>query len=352
MVWGVDLIAQHIGRPTWGHMLIAFNRYTPLTWFVFDPLSLEYFTVVAREHSMNRAARTLHASQPTVFRRIQKLEKEVGTKLFERRTTGVALTRGGRALARYVDEMRRLADEARQVVRQVSSGAKKSVRVGFYLPAATVLVQLLRLLHTAHPEVELEPMEGTQAHVLEALRKAEIDLALPGYVKREFLLEFEGLRVPGPALNYVLPDSHHFARRKRLHLAELKDEKFVSLDRHEFPGYDILLLEQCRLAGFVPQISVYANTWSEAIAYVIAGRGITLAPKAAIALPLAAAITIIDAKANLEWYAFWSASNGNPLLRLVIQLLLDAPPPGWEAVKRGLPALGTSKIRQTAKSPR
>jgi len=317
---------------------------------VFDPLSLEYFAVVARECSMNRAARVLHASQPAVFRRIQQLEKEVGAKLFERRSTGVVLTRGGRALARYVNEIRRLADEAGQVVRRVSSGSGKSVRVGFYLPAATVLVQLLRLLDTAHPDVELEPMEGTQARVLEALRKAEIDLALPGYVKRELLLEFEGLRVPGPALNYVLPNSHRFACRKRLHLAELKDEEFVSLDQHQFPGYGILLLEQCRLAGFVPQISVYANTWSEAIAYVMAGRGITLAPKAAIALSLAASITIIDAKANLEWYAFWSTSNGNPLLRTVIQLLLDAPPPGWEAVKRGLPKLGASKIRPRAKS--
>jgi len=300
---------------------------------------------------MNRAARMLHASQPAVFRRIQQLEEEVGGKLFERQSTGVALTRAGIALARYVDEIRRLADEARQVVRRVAGGPDKALRIGFYQPATIVLIQLLRMLRMAHPEIEVEPMEATRAGVLESLRNAEIDLALPGFAQPDFLLEFDGLRVPGPAWNYVLPDCHRFARRKRLHLAELKDEAFVSLDEHEFPGFDILLREQCKLAGFMPQISVHAHTVSEAIAHVMAGRGVTMIARSAIALPLAASITIIDSRANMEWYALWSASNGNPLLRSVIQLLLDAPPPGWEAVGRDLPALGASKIRPIVESP-
>ncbi len=293
---------------------------------------------------MNRAARVLHASQPSVVRRVRQLEQEAGAKLFERRSTGVVLTAAGRALLRYVEEIRRLTDEARHAVKRVSGQRGKSVRIGFYQPATTVLVPLLHLLQTEHPEVEVDPIEATRSSLFESLHKGEIDLAFPGFVPQEVLVEFDGIRVPGPIWSYVFPDCHRLARRKRVNLAELKDEKFVSLDEHEFRGYGILLLEHCRLAGFMPWISVYAHTVSEAIAHVIAGRGITLVVRSSIVVPLAAAVTLIDAQINPGWYALWNTSNGNPGLRIIIQLLLDAPPPGWASVGRVLPALGSSRI--------
>ncbi len=311
---------------------------------MFDTLSLKYFGVIAREGSVNRAARLLHASQPAVSRRVKQLEHEVGAHLFKRSSTGVALTPAGHALVRYAEEIRRLADEARHVVRQVSGRPGKLVRIGFYQPAVAVLLPLLRLLQMEHPGIAVEPIEASRAALLESLRRSEIDLALPGFVPPGLLLEFDGLRVPGPAWNFVLPDGHRYCGRKRLHLAELKDEEFISLDEREFPGFNILLHEQCRLAGFMPKISVYAHTWSEAVAYVVAGRGIAIALRSAIVIPLAATLTLVNADVNPEWYALWNTSNGNPHLRNVIQLLLDAPPPGWSSIKRMLPPLGFSRI--------
>lgn len=316
---------------------------------VFDTLSLEYFAVVARERSLNRAARILHASQPAVSRRIQQLEVDAGVRLLERHSAGVVLTSAGRTLARYADEIRRLSDEARHVMQLASGGSGKAIRIGFYQPATAVIVQLLRALQLEHPEIEVEPIEDTRTEVIQSLRKGEIDIAFPGFVRSEVLVEFEGVRVPGPTWNYILPDSHHFAKRKRLRLAELRDEAFVSLDEHQFPGFGILLLEACRLAGFVPQVSVYARSWSEAIAHVMAGRGITIAPRSAIAIPLAAEITMIHADLNPEWYALWNGSNGNPQLRPFIQLLLDAPPPDPSSMRRALPPLGASRFASLGK---
>lgn len=311
---------------------------------MFDSLSLEYFAVVARERSLNRAARLLHASQPAVSRRIQQLEADAGVSLLERHSAGVVLTAAGRTLARYADEIRRLSDEARHVMQRASGGSAAAIRVGFYQPATAVVVQLLRELQMEHPEIEVEPIEDTRTGVIQSLRKGEIDIAFPGFVRSEILVEFEGVRVPGPSWYYVLPDSHPFARRKRLRLAELKSEVFVSLDEHEFPGFGILLLEACRLAGFIPHVSAYAHSWGEAIAHVMAGRGITIAPRSAIAIPLAAEITMIHADLNPEWYALWNGSNGNPQLRPFIQALLDAPPPGTSSIRRALPPLGASRF--------
>ena len=302
---------------------------------MIDPLSLVYFSAVARDSSLNRAAKGLHASQPAVSRRIQQLEHEVGASLFLRSSTGVSLTPAGQALLRYSDELQRLTDEARTVIRQFS-GKKKEVRIGFYQPAAPVLAPILYRLRSQHPAISVIPSELVPAALIDALRLGTIDLALPGYAQRELLKEFSGVRIPSAALTFVLPCGHRFADRKLLNLAEVKDECMVAMSETEFPGCYSLILEMCRQAGFAPKIHVNAHTMTEAVAHVIAGGCITLLPESAIAIPLAAEVRLVRCDAREEWYALWSATNGKPELQAVVDVLKDSSPAGWSNTVRTL----------------
>jgi DNA-binding transcriptional LysR family regulator len=311
---------------------------------VLDALSLEYFGVVARERSVNRAAKALHTSQPAVSRRIKQLEHELKASLFERSATGVVLTPAGRALARYAEEIRRLTNEAGHIVKKVSHQPGAAIRIGFISPATSMLLSLMRRLHCEHPEIEVEPLEASRTELFESVRKGEVDLVLPGIVCPQLLSELDGIRVPSPGWGYVLPKGHRLADRKRIHLAELKDEVFVSLDENEFAGYNALLLEYCRLAGFSPNISVHAHTWNEAIAYVLSKQGVSVVPLSAIAIPMTSVLRIIPAETHPPWYALWKPSNGNPHLRPIIELLMNRGCSNWGSVKRMLPALGVSRI--------
>lgn len=294
---------------------------------MFDPLSLRYFSVVARELSVNRAARVLHTSQPAVSRRIRSLEREVGGHLFERQSTGVRLTGAGRTLLRYCDEIVRLSDEARTVVKQFNAGpSPRALRIGFNEPSSAVLAPLLRKLQRQHPEIEVVPREDSPAAMLEALRNDEIDLAMPGYVGPKERGEFDGLKIASAALAYVLPANHLLALRRRIRLEELKGESFIMLAEEDHPGRESLVLEFCRRAGFVPRVAAHTRTMAEAIALVVAGRGITVLPEWGIALPLAAAIHIIHCEARAEWHALWNRYNGNPHLRTAIKLMQTRPP--------------------------
>ena len=88
---------------------------------------LRAFVGVVQEGSVHRAADTLHLTQPTVTRAIQKLEREIGHPLFERTSMGMTATpigltaarRAGRALA-YLqaaeEELARLTPEDRKSV--------------------------------------------------------------------------------------------------------------------------------------------------------------------------------------------------------------------------------------------
>ncbi len=320
---------------------------------MLDPLSLVYFSAVARDCSLNRAAKGLRASQPAVSRRIQQLEHEVGAKLFVRSSTGVSLTPAGKALQRYSEELQRLTSEARTVIKQFSSKRKNEIRIGFYQPAAVVLAPILHRLRSEHPAISVVPSELVPAALIDGLRDGTIDLALPGYAERHLLAEFSGVRIPSAALTFVLPVDHRFAGRKMLNLAEVRDECMVAMSETEFPGCHSLIVEMCRQAGYSPKIHVNAHTMSEAVAHVIAGNCITLLPESAIAVPLAAEVSLVRCDAREEWYALWNSANGKPEIHAVVDILKDSSPAGWSNTQRALQFLyGVPKLETRSRHVR
>ncbi len=68
----------------------------------FDWDNLRIFLAAARAHSAVEASRLLGMSQSTVSRRIQKLETETGTILFDRSTQGLRPTPAGQRLLEHI----------------------------------------------------------------------------------------------------------------------------------------------------------------------------------------------------------------------------------------------------------
>jgi DNA-binding transcriptional LysR family regulator len=62
-----------------------------------DLRRIRHFNVLAETLNFSRAAERLHIAQPALSVSIQKLENELGTKLFERTSSGVLLTAAGQA---------------------------------------------------------------------------------------------------------------------------------------------------------------------------------------------------------------------------------------------------------------
>jgi DNA-binding transcriptional LysR family regulator len=75
-------------------------RLTEANWDLF-----RLFFAVARTGSVNRAARELAMSQPTLSRRLKELERYVGAPLFFRISSGVKLTEEGEALRHSANGM-------------------------------------------------------------------------------------------------------------------------------------------------------------------------------------------------------------------------------------------------------
>lgn len=87
------------------------------------------FLAIAAHGSFLEAARRLHLTQSTVSARIQRLEDELGVRLFVRNRSGAALTVGGRRYAEYAKRLVLTAEQARHHV-GLPSRYRATLRIG------------------------------------------------------------------------------------------------------------------------------------------------------------------------------------------------------------------------------
>ena len=90
---------------------------------------LRVFRLVADARSMTSAARALGESTPTVSRRINDLERDLGTKLFLRSKRGVELTAAGKRLQDLVLQMQTLVDDVGTQIAQDDRSAAGAIKL-------------------------------------------------------------------------------------------------------------------------------------------------------------------------------------------------------------------------------
>jgi DNA-binding transcriptional LysR family regulator len=115
-----------------------------------------FFLAAAEAGNFSEASRVLGASQPTVSRRIARLERRLGAALFHRTAQGVRLTATGERMRQVGDEMRHLLGCARMAA-AAEGEVSGTVRLwvtdgigGYWLPPK------LAAFHREHPGVTVD----------------------------------------------------------------------------------------------------------------------------------------------------------------------------------------------------
>src|SRR5260370_8505776 len=86
-----------------------------------DLRHLRYFVAVAAHGSFNRAADTLHLTQPALSRQVKDLEEELGVPLLVRGQNTVKLTESG---GLFYEEAREVIARANQAVQRMRAEAR------------------------------------------------------------------------------------------------------------------------------------------------------------------------------------------------------------------------------------
>jgi DNA-binding transcriptional LysR family regulator len=115
------------------------------------------FLAVLRHGSLSAAAREVGATQPTVGRHIDQLERAFGVSLFTRSPGGLAPTDAARALRPHGEAMESAAAALERAASGAASGDRGTVRIAAStVVGAEVLPPVLRQLRDEHPGLVLE----------------------------------------------------------------------------------------------------------------------------------------------------------------------------------------------------
>lgn len=83
---------------------------------------IRYFLTVAEEGSFTKAAEKLCIAQPPLSRQIRDLEEELNTRLFVRKSRGLALTEAGVRFQQYARRIKQLSDQSVEDISKMQDG--------------------------------------------------------------------------------------------------------------------------------------------------------------------------------------------------------------------------------------
>ncbi len=239
---------------------------------------LRFIVAVAQERNFRRAAEKAFISQPALSLAIQKLEEELGMKIFERGKSEVTVTPVGTAIIEQAQRVLEEAERIRELAVQGKNQLAAPLRVGIIHSVGPYLLpDLIPVLKKVAPQMPLEVEENITANLDTLLRNGKLDviiIALPfgdaGILTHPLYDE---------PFEVVVGSDHHWADRRSIRAPELADEKVLLLDSgHCFSN---------QVAEACPELNrkgaeIQQGTSLETIRNMVAsGLGITVLPASA-----------------------------------------------------------------------
>lgn len=239
---------------------------------------IRYFVEVARCGNFTEAARRLYTAQPNVSKQISQLEQELDFPVFIRTKRSVTLTPAGKLLydrlKDFPQELDDTIEQARALARKGSSTLHIGILEGQEVNA--LLLTRLNLIQALMPNVEIDLERNSFKNLRSGLSTGHYDLiiTLDFDVEQEPNFEYRRIAPQPPAI--AINGNHPLAKKERLEIAQLKDEKFVVISPEQSAvGYD-RFLGQCQRSGFTPNVVRTSNTLESLILLVEMGMGIAL----------------------------------------------------------------------------
>lgn len=237
------------------------------------------FHGVAKHRSFSRAGQEIFRSQSAVSIQIANLEETIGQKLFHRTTKSIELTDAGKTLLRYVEDIRRLLDEAEMELQDLAEMERG--RLTICTSDTTACYRIPRVLQeyrTRYPGIEIIVRNATSLRTIDQVLQGEVDL---GISTLSFLKP--GLQaIPLFARSDVIicHPEHPLAGRKEVFLKDLEAYHSVLLDQN--CSSRRILDKACEKAGARLSIAMELSSIEVVKSFVSINAGISIVPEVSI----------------------------------------------------------------------
>lgn len=237
-----------------------------------DLRQLRFFVEVVEVGSFLGASERLNTAQPSVWRQVKALEKELGVQLFERSGRRVKPTSAGLVLLPLAEQVLADAEKFATLATELMHGRAGIVHIECaHAHLLTFLAPLIGGFHVTRPNVQVAIRGQSGLPSVNRILRGEADVvtALPVSDKR-----LEGRQLGQASLIVVTPDDHPWRRRRTVDVSELTGTSLLvgsgaSLTRS-------LLDPTLRARGIAPNVAYESLDVPSLTALARAGLGVAV----------------------------------------------------------------------------
>jgi len=189
---------------------------------------LRLVVAIGEQGTLRRAAANINITQPTATKMLAEIEEIVGARMYERGPRGLTANAMGRELlsfaSRVLIEFERLggALKARQ------NGSLGELVVGTILgTTADVVASAVVAMKEERPRLTIKLRGETSDNVLSLMEARRVDLAVGRFFETQRHAIFDYEHLGEEELSLVVRPEHPLARKRKLSLAELANERWI-----------------------------------------------------------------------------------------------------------------------------
>jgi len=240
---------------------------------------LNAFHAVAKHGSFSKAGELLFRTQSAVSIQIAKLEETLGQKLFHRTTKSVQLTDAGEIFMHYVDDIKRLLDEAEQELIDLEGMDRGRLSISTSDTTACYrLPNILQAYRTRYPGIEITIQNATSLKSIDQVLHGSVDMGIATLAYLKPGLEVVPLYSRSDVV--ICHPEHPLAGRKEILLKDLEQYVFVLLDKN--CSSRRILDEACEKAKVKLQIAMELSSIEVVKSFVAINSGISIVPEVSI----------------------------------------------------------------------
>ena len=239
-----------------------------------DLKTLHYFTVVAEELNITKAAKILMMSQPPLSNAMHRLEEELHTSLFLRGRRSLTLTEEGKYLYRKAKDILALSDKTKNDILLMKGGVGGTIALGIVDGfSAKESATLIKEFTINHPFVHFRILSGNSDALIEKMRLGIISMAIISSPYDQVSLNAFPLMKED--LVAILRSEHPLAKKESLSLSDLGSEPLIVPSRK---SQIEAIRRGFRKFSIDPLLYCESDTAEQAFALAMEGLGIAIFP--------------------------------------------------------------------------
>lgn len=248
----------------------------------------EYIIAIAKHKNLTKAAQELFVSQPTLTKHLQKLEQQMGGKIFDRNGNAFSLTYLGRRYLDYARQVISLNQTWEKELSDIKNSKTGELNIAFPLMRSSCIVpQVIDQFYQRYPDIKLNFLEEANAIQERLLLDDKIDFAVFNETSLHPKLEFETLAeeeilllIPQnhPLINQAVPSKAHTHLWMDLNL--VKNEPFILHFPEQTTGK--IALELFKQHNIRPHVKIHTRSTETAVKLCSRGHGLCFVPESYI----------------------------------------------------------------------